>query len=262
MENLEMEDLRMKSKFIEELSLNNWQPLSTLFYDGWILRFADGYTKRANSINPIYGSSLGIQQKIAYCEQLYKENQLQPTYKITPFVHPSSLDSSLEQAGYLRIDTSSVQTMQLKGIKQPYLHTVKIDEQLSQEWLDSFCQFNQIDTGKKTTMTRMLANIKTKKAFISFYNEGRTAACGLGIIEGNYIGLYDIVTNVKFRNRGFAEQMILHLLHWGVKNGATDSYLAVVANNAPAIKLYAKLGYKEIYQYWYRVKDTSSYLEA
>jgi len=23
---------------IEELSLNNWQPLSTLLYDGWVLR--------------------------------------------------------------------------------------------------------------------------------------------------------------------------------------------------------------------------------
>jgi len=245
----------MESKFIEELSLNNWQSLSTLFYDGWILRFADGYTKRANSISPIYSSSLSIQQKITYCEQLYLENQLQPTYKITPFVHPSSLDSLLEQEGYLRIDISSVQTMHLKAIKQPHLQTVNIEEQLSQQWIDSFCQFNQIDPGKKTTMTRMLSNIKTKKAFISFYNEGRTAACGLGIIERNYIGLYDIVTNSELRNRGFAEQMILHLLHWGVKNGATDSYLAVVANNVPAIKLYSKLGYKEIYQYWYRVKS-------
>ena len=252
----------MDNKFIEELSLNNWPPLSTLLYDGWILRFADGYTKRANSINPIYHSSLDIQQKIACCEQIYKENQLQTTYKITPFVQPGSLDCLLEQAGYLRIDTTSVQTMKLDSIIQPQMHTMKIDEQLGLEWLDSFCLFNQINPDKKTTMTRMLSNIKTKKAFITFFHEGQTAACGLGIIERNYIGLYDIVTNVAFRNRGFAEQMILHLLHWGIKNGATDSYLAVVANNAPALRLYAKLGYKEIYQYWYRVKDTSNDFEA
>ena len=35
----------MDNRFIEELSLNHWQPLSTLLYDGWVLRFADGYTK-------------------------------------------------------------------------------------------------------------------------------------------------------------------------------------------------------------------------
>ncbi|MDB5085123.1 MAG: family N-acetyltransferase, partial [Bacilli bacterium] len=38
-------------KMIEELTLNNWQPLQTMLYDGWLLRFAGGYTKRANSVN-------------------------------------------------------------------------------------------------------------------------------------------------------------------------------------------------------------------
>lgn len=47
----------MDNKLIEELSLNHWQPLSTLLYDGWVLRFANGYIKRANSINPIHDST-------------------------------------------------------------------------------------------------------------------------------------------------------------------------------------------------------------
>ncbi|WP_267934093.1 MULTISPECIES: GNAT family N-acetyltransferase [Paenibacillus] len=29
--------------------------------------------------------------------------------------------------------------------------------------------------------------------------------------------------------------------------------MLVVLGNAPAIKLYDKIGYEEIYQYWYRV---------
>lgn len=53
----------MLDKTMEELSLNNWQPLSTLLYDGWVLRFANGYTKRANSIQPILYSTLELEQK-------------------------------------------------------------------------------------------------------------------------------------------------------------------------------------------------------
>lgn len=61
----------MDNKFIEELSLNHWQSLSTLLYDGWVLRFADGYTKRANSINPIHYSTCNLTIKIKECENIY-----------------------------------------------------------------------------------------------------------------------------------------------------------------------------------------------
>ncbi|MDY8022035.1 GNAT family N-acetyltransferase [Paenibacillus polymyxa] len=108
-------------------------------------------------------------------------------------------------------------------------------------------------------MERMLSNIKTKKGFVSLYYEEQVIACGLGVIEREYIGLYDIVTDINYRNRGFAEQMILNLLKWGKENGAKYSYLAVVSNNEPALRLYSKIGYSEIYKYWYRVKDSFQY---
>ena len=52
---------------MEELSYNAWASLQNLYYDGWILRFADGYTRRANSVNPIYPSTHDLNEKIAYC---------------------------------------------------------------------------------------------------------------------------------------------------------------------------------------------------
>ncbi|WP_068775733.1 GNAT family N-acetyltransferase [Paenibacillus sp. FJAT-26967] len=246
----------MDNKLIEELSLNHWQSLSTLLYDGWVLRFADGYTKRANSINPIHYSTNNLDRKIEECEKLYSANHLPTTYKITPFVHPADLDDTLETRGYSLIDTTSVQSLKLDNLNEPKLTSVTINELMTSDWLDNFCRLNTVNVENKNVMERMLSSIKTKKGFVSLYYEEQVVACGLGVIEREYIGLYDIVTDIHFRNRGFAEQMILHLLKWGKENGASYSYLAVVSNNEPALRLYSKIGYSEIYKYWYRVMNT------
>jgi N-acetylglutamate synthase len=243
----------MENKRMEELSLNHWQPLSTIFYDGWVLRFANGYTKRANSVSPMYESRIDLAEKIQECENIYVDHGLRPTFKITPFVHPANLDQVLEHKGYAKVDVTSVQSVSLDRIREPSLRSVHIDECVTSDWLKHFCTFNHIEDRHLGTMERMLHNIKHRKGFISFYDQNEVVGCGLGVIEKEYIGLYDIVTSQEHRSKGIGEQMILNLLQWGAANGAAHSYLAVVLNNIPAMRLYSKIGYSELYRYWYRV---------
>ncbi|WP_034725809.1 GNAT family N-acetyltransferase [Calidifontibacillus oryziterrae] len=251
----------MSYKIIEELSMNNWQSLSTLFYDGWVLRLAKGYTIYANSINPLYFSTYNLDDKINDCEKIYTNNGLTPTFKITPFVQPENLDKIIEQKGYSLVDfdgTSfvSVQTMNLVGTIEPTLHSVNITKNLNSEWLDYFCRFNNVEEEHKPTIVQMLSTIATKKCFLSLYHQDKVVACGLGVIEREYIGLYDIVTDSQYRNQGFGKQLVMNLLKWGKANGAKYSYLTVLSNNDPALKLYTNIGFSEVYQYWYRVKKS------
>src|SRR5258708_22631019 len=84
----------------EELSMNAWPALRTLHFDRWVLRFANGYTRRANSINPLYTSTLDLAEKIAYCEQLYTSQQQATVFQMTTAVQPSYLDDFLAAQGY------------------------------------------------------------------------------------------------------------------------------------------------------------------
>lgn len=242
---------------LEELQLNNWQPLQTMVYDGWILRFADGYSKRANSIHPLYPSTGNLDKKIAECERMYASKELRTVFKMTPAVFPENLDQALEQKGYGIEDRASVQTVDLGEIKRPSFPNVTIDETLNESF-DDFCKVSSIADSQKATLKQMLSNIRTKKALVSLSIDNTPVACGLGVIDREHLGLWGIVTDRRHRNRGLGEQLLLHLLQWGKKNGATSSFLVVLTHNKPALKLYGKIGFKEKYQQWYRVKEHSS----
>ncbi|MEF2967706.1 GNAT family N-acetyltransferase [Paenibacillus sp. M1] len=245
----------MDYKMIEELALNNWPALTTLLYDGWVLRFAEGYTKRSNSVSPLYGSGSDLELKIGACEKIYAEQGIRIAFKITPFVQPEHLDAVLERKGYSLIDETSMQTLALDNLSEPRLKDVRITGEAGGEWLDAYARMGRLTPAQLATAQRMFANIKTKAGYMAQYHNGHIVSCGLGVVERDYIGLYGIMTDAEYRNRGFGEQMILNLLQWGKANGANHSYLAVVANNAPAQALYAKIGYKEVYRHWYRVKE-------
>ena len=79
-------------------------------------------------------------------------------------------------------------------------------------------------------------------------------ACGLGVLQCGFIGFYDIVTDPAFRRQGHAIHLIESLLGWAGEQGARRAYLQVVLSNTPALALYARLGFRELYQYWYRAK--------
>jgi ribosomal protein S18 acetylase RimI-like enzyme len=100
----------------------------------------------------------------------------------------------------------------------------------------------------------MLENIIPKKCFASIQLDNKVIACGMGVLEHDFIGVFDIVVDVNYRNQGYGRQLILNLLRWGKVNGAKNAYLQVMLDNLPALKLYSNLGFQEIYKYWYRIK--------
>ncbi|SHM46132.1 GNAT family N-acetyltransferase [Gracilibacillus kekensis] len=241
---------------IEELSMNALPSLQTSLLDGWILRFSDGYTKRANSVNPFYSSTENIDKKIKKVEQIYQKKNLPVIFKLTSNVSPHDLDNTLEKARYYRDGLTSVQLLALDNIQQvPSKAYLTFQDRLSDQLFAAFCKFNHIDESAQTTIKTMLMSIIPKVCYVMLLSgNNETIACGIGVLEEDYIGLFDIVTNEKFRRKGFGEQLIASILKWGKNNGAKYAYLQVVNDNYPARNLYQKLGFKESYQYWYRIK--------
>jgi len=100
-------------RHLEELSLNALPALETTYLDGWVVRFADGYTKRANSVNPLYTSVTDVEDKMDYCESMYAVRKQPTVYKMTPLAEPRDLDQFLTERGYREEPGASVQLLAL-----------------------------------------------------------------------------------------------------------------------------------------------------
>ncbi len=123
---------------IAEISLNAWLSLQQILYDGWILRFANGHTKRANSVNPVYRGAENVQGKIKRCREVYSSKNLTTIFRITPLAHPENLDKILEASGFEKKDVSFVQVKDLEVFQPQPTSTIRFWTEFSQEWLENF----------------------------------------------------------------------------------------------------------------------------
>lgn len=241
---------------LEELAFNALPALQTVYYDGWLLRLADGYTWRANSVNPIYSSSYDLEEKIAYCEAVYAARGQDAIFRFTPAVLPEHLEAVLERRAYRKEGLTSVQTlcMEQRPASESWPATVMLWDRPTEAWLAAYGTLNHASERRLATLARMLDDIVPATAYVALQYEQETVAVGLAVYERGFMGLFDIVTAAHRRQQGFGTHLIHTLLAWGYARGARHAYLQVVLENAPAQALYRKIGFAEAYRYWYRVR--------
>jgi len=241
-------------RFYEELSFNSHPSLQTQYYDGWMLRFSNGYTNRANSVNMLYPSTLDLQTKIAFCEERYF-NQHQPcVFKVTEGSE-ESLDLLLEDRGYQVVTPTDVMRMDLTN-RQFEAENCIMTEQATEEWLHTYFTLEHCnDEKKQTTAKQMLRMIQNKTLYCRIVENGQDIACASAVIERGYMTLLHVIVDEAYRGRGYGRKVCESLLAAAVKRGAHTAYLQVVRKNSVAIHLYEMLGYQKLYSYWYRVKS-------
>ena len=105
---------------------------------------------------------------------------------------------------------------------------------------------------RQQTHGKILETIPTRRYPVSLTVEGRAVACGLGVLEDEFLGLFDLVTAIGERGKGYGARLITGLLNRAIAEGARYVYLQVLDSNTGARRLYGRLGFRELYHYWFR----------
>ncbi|MFN8446183.1 MAG: GNAT family N-acetyltransferase [Caldilineaceae bacterium] len=247
---------------IESIAINAWPAEEIVPLDGWRLRAAQGVTGRANSVwSSASGEQLSLEQKLEQVEKFYQERGLPPRYQITPASLPANLDDVLAERGYEYFSRTAVMTTELTEILS---HTtplrlnpefeVEVSEEFDEDWFALYCQAEQVSFQTSSVRGAILQRIRPPVAFVSLCIEGVLAAIALGVVEKEWLGIFNVETHHDFRRRGAATALARTLALWAQTQNASHAYLQVVANNSPAIALYEKLGFTTLYHYHYRIK--------
>jgi GNAT superfamily N-acetyltransferase len=236
---------------LEIRAFRAWPALQTRTDRGWVQRLAGGYTKRANSINALEPKDALTHQVKNDLEAPYRAAGLAPTWRLTPLA-PAGTDDLLANAGYRRVDESLVQRATLDD-RFVLDSEVRVAPRPSDAWLAGFATLSPVAPAHRETMTRMLRSIAAPVGFAQVEDKGEPIAFALGVVDGDYVGLFDVLVAPIARRRGLARRLTRSIGAWGRGHGARFCYLQVVATNAAARPLYTDLGFETVYSYAYRV---------
>ena len=226
--------------------------------DGWVLRFTRGFTKRANSVTPLYPPAQPPTEKIRYCEDLYARERLRTVFRMTTVSEENALDDLLAGRGYETIDPTRVLHRSLAATEFDVAGAFSVVPVAS--FLATYANVQgppDIDARSARTASELhrliLTAIRSETVFGSIIEDDEPVACGMAVVEREVVGLFDIVVHPGCRRRGYGRALVESLLKCAADLGARTAYLQVLNDNDTARRLYAAMGFEPLYEYRYYV---------
>jgi GNAT superfamily N-acetyltransferase len=234
---------------VEEACLNAWPALREVLLDGWLLRFSDGQTRRANSANPL--RPVSSVDRPAF-EALYRRLSLPTIFRVLSLID-ASIDDCLAEAGYTREGESCVLYAPIADVETARDPDVQLLDQPTQEWFAAMAALQTHSTQQAATYWRIVSQLAVPAAFAALSNEMGTVALAYGAIHNDLLCYESVITDSNSRRQGYSRRIVAALAGWAKDQGITGACLEVEAHNLPALALYNAVGLKRLlYSYHYR----------
>jgi len=250
-------------KAFQEYLMNSWPAKHYYFLNGWILRFNDGVTSRANSVFPINytGTQKTLDTDITMVEEAYKEYGLPSIFTMYEFHEPINLKDKLIDRGYYVFDHTRA-----LGIEMENIHTMSTIDHFNYSFHGT--RINEIPTllsrfTKRNEKEQKIIQeindriIVPKKCYILTEHKNEVIGTLFAVlIPQGFLYVGNVFVHPDFRRQNIATNMIIKLINeWGRSNGVKVIWLQVEKNNIGALNLYEKFGMEKIYDYYYMKKE-------
>jgi GNAT superfamily N-acetyltransferase len=250
-----MEITAMTYMTIEHAARHAWPSIEEKKLPYGLLRFAHGYTKRANSMNLFGNVFVNNVELVEQCEKFFGRRHQPVIVRVPSFSTTSKVDNHLKDCGYAMTSPSRVMTSVLGKACASPIKPLHLDVNA---WLDVYYEISNGGLSQREIHLHLLRRIQGSPFYACLESEsGDPVCCAIAILFNNIVGIYSVATNPAYKRRQYATLMLSALLAWGRARRATHAFLQVDENNEAAISLYNKVGFKTFYRYWYREQNES-----
>jgi len=235
---------------VEATCFSAFPSLKQAILAGWLLRFSEGLSRRANSANPLQPDHAPPEALIEAIEALYRRQAQPAIVRVPSFL--TAIDAPLEGRGYTSEGESCVLYGAIDGVAAVADPGIELSPHAGTEWLAAMAALQGHSAAHRQTYRRIVRAIAVPAAFAGLRIDGRLAALAYGTISDGLLCYESVITDPRRRRQGLARRVVASLAAWGREAGARGVCLQVEATNTPALSLYDRFGLKtELYRYHY-----------
>ena len=241
---------------IETAALKAWPGLEVAHDGSWVLRAANGYTKRANSVqsfNPADDDAIAA--RLQRAAHWFGARGLPAIFRVTPLAG-TKLREELAASDWEALEPSQTLAMTLEpssGADPRLLLTPPTDPQ----WLDVQARLRGYDGATRERLRSLGSAIAAPAIGAVLVVDGSPVATAIAVVADHMAYTGNVITAAGERGRGYGTALMRGIHTWAVGHGARFAAINMVADNAPAQRLYAAVGYTHHYDYHYaRLRGT------
>lgn len=238
----------------ERRVVNAWPAPSTMLIGDWVVRFASGYSGRANSASPLAPGAELDDATLDMIEELYRADGLPPSIRLTPLVGEDTLQRVLAR-GYRLKDASFGLIAELNGTESAIEPDIQIEARPSQDWIAGVSSHQVEAKRNEAQLAAIVEKVRLPAAFATLLLAGEPVAYGMSVVERGMAEIGSVIVDPNHRGHGLGRRLVTGLMSWAGLMGAGTGYLQVDQTNEVALGLYAGLGYRRLYGYETRILD-------
>lgn len=212
---------------------------------GWRLRHAPGCSWWVGTV--LAHGDGDLPSGIATAEAFYAERATTTRFQVSP-ASPAGLDAALADRGYRRGGRMSLRTARIERVAAP-AGDVRVREEPDEAW---FAVWHAVHGGDPTAERALLSRVAQPSGYASVLLDGAVVAVGRAVLDSGVAGVFGMATLPAARGRGAAGAVLAALAGWAAGRGAANLYLQVESDNAAALRVYDRAGFREVCEYHYR----------